>query len=74
MPQGSSSRFPEPKVFGTQMDDGGPMEDFLPPVDVGIDDVHMVDEGTPVVRHSSQENTAVLALASWNLVVGVHVL
>lgn len=73
MPQWSSSRFPEPEVFGTQMDDGVPIEDFVPPVDVGVD-VHMVDEGTPVMTLSSQENTAALTLPSWNLVVGVHAL
>lgn len=61
-------------MFGTQMDDGGPIEDFVLPVDVGIDDVHMVDEGTPVMTLSSQENTAVPALPSWNPVVGVHAL
>lgn len=71
LPQGSSSRFFQPDVFGTQMDDGGPVEDFIPPADVGIDDVHMVDEGTPIMTHSSQENTAVLSLPSWNLVVCV---
>ncbi|KAH0827962.1 hypothetical protein J3R83DRAFT_3600 [Lanmaoa asiatica] len=69
VPQGSNSRVVEPELFGTQMDDGGPVEDFVPHVDVGIDDVHMVDEGTPVMTLSSQEHTAVLALPSWNLVL-----
>ncbi|KAG8214028.1 hypothetical protein J3R82DRAFT_10783 [Butyriboletus roseoflavus] len=41
VPQGSSSRFPEPEVFDTQLGDSGPMEDFVPHVDV-----QMVDEGT----------------------------
>lgn len=69
VPQGSSNRFPQPEVFGTQLDDGGPVEDFVPHADVGIDDVQMVDEGTPVMTFSSQENIAVLALPSWNLIV-----
>ncbi|KAF8557592.1 hypothetical protein OG21DRAFT_225698 [Imleria badia] len=69
LPQGSNSQFLQPEVFGTQLDDGGPVEDFIPPVDGGIDDVHMVDGGTPVMTFSSQENTAVLMLSSWNLVL-----
>ncbi|KAI9571100.1 hypothetical protein HD554DRAFT_2169491 [Boletus coccyginus] len=69
VPQGSSSRFPQPDVFGTQMDNGGLVEDFIPPADVGIDDVHMVDEGTPIMTLSSQEHTAVLSPPSWNLVL-----
>lgn len=48
------------------MDDGGPIEDSVPHVDV-----QMADEGTPAMTLSSQENTAVLGLPSWNLVVGV---
>lgn len=47
------------------------MEDFVPHADVGIDDVQMVDEGTPAMTLSSQENTAALALPSWNLIVGL---
>lgn len=70
-PQGSSSRFPQSDVFGTQLVDGGPIEDFVPHADVGIDDVQMVDEGTPAMTLSSQENTAALALPSWNLIVGL---
>ncbi|KAF8444738.1 hypothetical protein L210DRAFT_653390, partial [Boletus edulis BED1] len=70
LPQGPSSRFPQPDVFGTQMDDGGPIEDFIPPVDGGTDDVHMaVDEGTPAMTLSSQESTTILTLSSWNLVL-----
>jgi hypothetical protein len=53
------------------MDDGDLVEDFIPPVDVGINDVHIVDEGTPVMTLSSQENAAVLSLPSWNVLVGV---
>lgn len=68
VPQASSSRF---ELFGTQLDDRDPVEDFVPHADVGIDDVQMVDEGTPVMALSSQDNSAVLALPSWNLVVGV---
>lgn len=51
--------------------DDGPVEDYIPPVDFGINDVHIVDEGTPVMTFSFQENTAALSLPSWNLVVGV---
>lgn len=68
VPQESSS---QPDLFGTQMDDGGLVEDFIPPVDVDINDVHIVDEGTPVTTLSSQENAAVLSLPSWNVLVGV---
>lgn len=55
------------------MDDGGPVEDFMPPVDGGIEDVHMVDVGTPVMSLFSQENTVVSTLPSrnWSFVVGV---
>lgn len=53
------------------MDHGGPAEDFIPPADDGMNDIDMVDEGVPVMVLSSQQETAVMALSSWNLVVSV---
>lgn len=61
-------------MFLTQLNDGGtvePIDDFAHADGVGIDDVQMMDEGTPVMSLSSQENTTVLALPSWNLTVSI---
>ncbi|KAN0091245.1 hypothetical protein V8E55_004811 [Tylopilus felleus] len=69
LPHGSIGRFLKPDVFGTQMDHGGPAEDFIPPADDGMNDIDMVDEGVPVMVLSSQQETAVMALSSWNLVL-----
>ncbi|KAG9316713.1 hypothetical protein JVU11DRAFT_2773 [Chiua virens] len=66
---GSSGRFPQPDVFGTQMDIGGPLEDVIPQVDVGVNDVQMMDEGTPVMTLSTQENAVPLTLPSPNLML-----
>lgn len=61
----------QPDVFSTPVDDGGFVQDLGPLVESGVDDVHMVDAGTPIINFSSQKNTTVLALPNRNTVVGV---